>query len=166
MWDEFSHIHRIAQDGNLLTCLLLGLLSAHLIWFHYCWPGWKLKLATTVQQFHRMCFWQIWSGEGATAWAATHFNNYNFNLHIWWQIQFGLERFHHGNQQMNSGQKVFVVDDWRENNREQNAHKKKISLQWCDRTHHHFVWKQQQSIKILDTKQIQTELKYYKYVIW
>lgn len=41
----------------------------------------------------------------------THFHDYNVHLYIRWQIQFGLKTFHHGNQQMNSGQKVFVVDD-------------------------------------------------------
>lgn len=43
--------------------------------------------------------------------AGTHFHDDNFNLHIQWQIHFGLEASHHGNQQMNSSQKVFVVDD-------------------------------------------------------
>ncbi|GAA6223932.1 gamma-parvin [Lates japonicus] len=36
--------------------------------------------------------------------------SHNFDLHIRRQIQFRLETSHHGNQQMNSGQKVFVVD--------------------------------------------------------
>ena len=65
---------------------------------------------------------EIWTNK-------THFHNDNFNLHIRWQIQFRLERSHHGNQQMNSGQKVFVVDDWQANSREQNTHTHKIKKQ-------------------------------------
>lgn len=41
-----------------------------------------------------------------------HLHNNDLNLHVRRQIQFGLETFHHGNQQMNGGQEVFVVDDW------------------------------------------------------
>jgi len=65
----------------------------------------------------------------AKAQAETHFHNYNFNLHIR-QIQFRLETSHHGNQQMNCGQKVFAVDDWQANTREQNTHTHKNNLHW------------------------------------
>lgn len=40
-----------------------------------------------------------------------HLYNNDLNLHVCRQIQLGLETFHHGNQQMNGGQEVFVVDD-------------------------------------------------------
>lgn len=45
--------------------------------------------------------------------AGTHFQHHDFHLHIGWQIHFRLETPHHGNQQVNSRQQVFVVDDWR-----------------------------------------------------
>lgn len=47
-----------------------------------------------------------------------HLHNHDFNLHVRRQIQFGLESFHHGNQQMNGGQEVFVVDDWQAGSRQ------------------------------------------------
>lgn len=117
---SFLLTHRTTQDRNLLTFLLLGPLSVGLIWFHFCWPGWKLKLETILQG----AFKTLWSRKGAKVRAETHFHNYNFNLHIRRQFEFRLEMSHHGNQQMNSGQKVFVVDDWQANSREQNRHKK------------------------------------------
>lgn len=80
----------------------------------------------------------------AEARAETHFHNYNFNLHVWWQIQFRLETSRHGNQEMNSGQKVFVVDDWQANSRGQNTHIKTNDL----RTHHLPVWKQREAKRI------------------
>ncbi len=43
---SFSHIHRITQDRNLLTFPLWGPPSGSRIWFHFCWPGWKLKLSS------------------------------------------------------------------------------------------------------------------------
>lgn len=56
--------------------------------------------------------------------AETHFYNCNFNLHIRWQIQFRLKASRHGNQQMNGGQKVFVVDDWQASSVENKTQKK------------------------------------------
>lgn len=47
-----------------------------------------------------------------------HLHNHHFNLHVRRQLQLGLESFHHGNQQMNGGQEVFVVDDWQASSRQ------------------------------------------------
>lgn len=49
-----------------------------------------------------------------------HLHNHDFNLKVRRQIQFGLESFRHGNQQMNGGQEVFVVDDWQAGSRQYN----------------------------------------------
>lgn len=106
--EGFFHNHMITQDRNLPTCPLLGPPPVHLTLFHFCWPGWKLKWTKTEQQFNKVC--SRWLS--AKARPETHFHNYNFNLDIRWQIHFRLETSHHGNQQMNSGQRVFVVNDW------------------------------------------------------
>ena len=42
----------------------------------------------------------------------THLHQNHLHFHVGRQNQIGLEAPHHGNQQMNSGQEVFVVDDW------------------------------------------------------
>lgn len=41
---SISHLHRITRERKLLTCLLLGPLSALLIWCHFDWPeNWSLS---------------------------------------------------------------------------------------------------------------------------
>lgn len=52
------------------------------------------------------------TGKSVEDQCGAHLHNNDLNLHVGRQIQFGLETFHHGNQQMNGGQEVFVVDDW------------------------------------------------------
>lgn len=49
---SFSHIYRTTQNWNPLTVPPLGLLSVRVIWFHSCWPGWRLKWTIIEEQFH------------------------------------------------------------------------------------------------------------------
>lgn len=63
-WPQFFLTStRITQNKTLLTVLLLGLLSAHLTWFHSYWPTWKWT--RIKEQFHRVCLRPVWGRKSA-----------------------------------------------------------------------------------------------------
>lgn len=57
----FLHIYRITRGSKHLTFPLLRFPLAHLIWFHFCWPG--CTAHHNEQQLHKVCLKPSWSKE-------------------------------------------------------------------------------------------------------
>lgn len=55
----FLHIYRITRGSKHLTFPLLRFPLAHLIWFHFCWPG--CTAHHNEQQLHKVCLKPSWS---------------------------------------------------------------------------------------------------------
>lgn len=62
-----------------------------------------LQTEVKLDQFHRDSREFRLTGKSLEDQCGAHLHNSDLNHHVRRQIQFGLETFHHGNQQMNGG---------------------------------------------------------------